>query len=270
MLCPSCRKLISISAPQCPFCGVKNPGLYGYGPALAGTLSRLDPVSLIPKVCLVLYVVALVLDLRSALRPQGGFLQILSPGLAALRLLGATSSVDLALGRPWTLLTAIYLHGGILHILFNMLWIRSLGPETQRCYGPARFFVIWTLAGAVGFFLSNLRAGSVSLGASGSIFGLFAALIVYGRSVGEMHITRQLWQWAIILGVMGFLIPGVDNLAHIGGFAGGWVTATVLRPRGGGGRGVLLLALALLALTLLGFAANFVGLIRILASAGAG
>jgi rhomboid protease GluP len=268
MLCPNCRKLISVSAPQCPFCGAKNPGLYGYGPTLMVNLERLDPVSLIPKICIVLYVVALLLDLRSALHPQGGFLRILSPGLTALRLLGATSSADLLLGRPWTLLTAIYLHGGILHILFNMLWIRSLGPETQRCYGPVRFFVIWTVAGALGFFLSDLRPGSISLGASGSIFGLLAALIVYGRSVGDVHITRQLWQWAIILGIMGFFIPGVDNFAHIGGFAGGWVTATILRSRSGAGRGVLLLALVLLILTVLGFAVNLFGLIRVLLSAG--
>lgn len=264
MLCPRCSKLISVSARECPFCGAHRPGLWGFGPAIAKLFGgRLDPVFLIPVICITMYLLALALDLRAALDFRNTFLGLLSPSSRALQALGATSPLDLERGRWWTVLTAIYLHGGLLHILFNLLWVRDLAPVVQNEYGPARFFVIWTIAGAAGFFLSDLSGGHWSVGASGSIFGLLAALIVYGRAVGAHTMTRQVWQWAIVLGIMGFLLPGVDNLAHIGGFAGGWITAYSLR-RGIGrrdGRWITLFALLLLLLTGFGFAMNLVQLL---------
>ena len=70
--------------------------------------------------------------------------------------------------------------------------------------------------------------------------------------------TRQIWQWAIIIAVMGFLLPGIDNMAHLGGFAGGWIAATYFRGSIGkpDGRGTTLVALGLVVITLLGFVIN--------------
>ncbi|MFN8177301.1 MAG: rhomboid family intramembrane serine protease [bacterium] len=265
MLCPNCRKLISVSAERCPYCGARRPGLWGYGPALSRVIRSLDPVSLIPIACVGLYVLSLVLNVRSILQFSGGPFGLLSPSTAVLRLLGATEPIDLLVGHPWTVLTAIYLHGGLLHILFNVLWIRSLGPDVQRAFGSARFFVIWSVAGAAGFLASDglpiLGLGSPhpTIGASGSIFGLLAALIVYGRTVGASMMTRQLWTWAIVMALMGFIFPGVDNVAHVGGFAGGYLAASLYRTRLGRpeGRASILLALGFLALTLLGFVSSF-------------
>ena len=61
-------------------------------------------------------------------------------------------------GRWWTVLSASWLHGGVLHILFNMLWVRQLGPATAEIYGPGRMVIIYTVAGAVGFTLSSVAA----------------------------------------------------------------------------------------------------------------
>jgi len=126
--------------------------------------------------------------------------------------------------------------------------------------------VIWSFAGAFGFFLSDLLPGPGSVGASGSIFGLMAALIVYGRLTGASLMTRQIWQWAIILGIMGFLIPGIDNLAHAGGFAGGWIAATLYRSGLGRPPGprTTLIALALMIVTALSFVLSVVTGITIL------
>lgn len=262
-LCPSCKKLVAISAERCPYCGARRPGMWGYGPGLSRWLGgSLDPAKLIPIACIGLYVLALAVDLRSVFGgSRGGMFGILAPTGRALFILGATQPADLLANRIWTPLTAIYLHGGILHILFNVLWIRSLAPEVQRTYGAGRFFIIFTLAGMFGFILSDalplfgIGHNSMSIGASGSIFGLMAALIVYGRHVGESLVTRQLWTWAIILGAMGFLFPGVDNFAHVGGFAGGWITASIFRPSIGrpDGRGIAGFALVLAILTVAGF-----------------
>jgi rhomboid protease GluP len=229
--------------------------LWGFGPSLSRVFGRLDPVSIVPIVCIVLYLIALALDPRAIFSGGASFFGLLSPSSKSLFLLGSTAPHDLQMGRYCTLITAIYLHGGLLHIAFNVLWIKSLGPEVQRAFGPGRFFVIWTAAGVLGFVLSDLVPGPPSVGASGSIFVLMAALIVYGRAVGASTMTRQIIQWAVILGAMGFLMRGVDNFAHIGGFLGGWIMATIYRPQIGRaeGRGTTLTALVLIAITGISF-----------------
>ena len=266
MLCPGCRKLISVSVPRCPFCGAARPGLWGFGPALSRALGGADPASLIMPVCIGLFVLSLAVDLRALLRFDGGPFGLLSPSSRALRMLGSTAPIDLLTGRAWTLLTAVYLHGGLLHIVFNMLWTRQLAPEVQRAFGAARFFVIWSVAGAAGFLLSDglpifgIGSPHPSIGASGSIFGMMGALMVYGTAVGAQMMTRQIRTWAILILVMGFLMPGVDNLAHIGGLAGGWLTATLYRPHLGRreGRASVLLALAFGLVTVAGLVLSVV------------
>jgi rhomboid protease GluP len=260
MICPSCGKLIGVGEERCPFCGAWRPGLYGFAPALQRLFGRrLDLVAVIVVSCVALYVVALALQPDAILRPRSLF-SFLSPGTRALYQLGMTGGLAWREGWWWTIFTAIYLHGGLLHIFFNVMWIRNLGPVVTEYYGPARAFVIFTVAGAAGFLISNLASGSSSIGASGSIFGLLSALIVYGRRRGHSYLTTQLWQWAVIMFAMGFFMTGVNNWAHAGGFGGGWVTAEAMRfsdekresPR------VQVLALALLALTAAGVVLSFV------------
>jgi rhomboid protease GluP len=194
-----------------------------------------------------------------------GLFSILSPGQRALYQLGMTGGIAWHEGWWWTVLTAIYLHGSLLHIFFNVMWIRNLGPAVTDVYGPARAFVIFSLAGAAGFLVSDSFTSASSIGASGSIFGLLAALIVYGRKRGHSEMTMQLWQWAGLMFVMGFVMSGVNNWAHAGGFAGGWVTAEAMRfSEKRESRGVQLLALALLGLTAVGFVLSFVKVTRIL------
>ena len=125
--------------------------------------------------------------------------------------------------------------------------------------------MIFNVAGASGFLLSDLASSTPTIGASGSIFGLLAALIVYGRKRGGAEMTAQLWQWAVLMFVMGFVMSGVNNFAHAGGFAGGWVTAEAMRfSEKRESRGVQLLALGLLGLTATGFVFAFLNVTRIL------
>ena len=190
----------------------------------------------------------------------GGLMTLLSPGHQALMQLGSTGGIVWQLGWWWTVFTAIFLHGSLLHIFFNMLWVRDLGPAATEVYGPARAFVIFMIAGAAGFLLSNVMSGAPTIGASGSIFGLLAALIVHGRRSGSSLMSTQLWQWAVVLFVMGFVLPGVNNWAHGGGFLGGWISASLLKSRDESreGIGVMVLALALICITLAGFALSFI------------
>jgi rhomboid protease GluP len=225
MLCPNCRKLISVDEPRCPFCGTVRPGLWGWGPALQKFFGpSLDLVPILMGACIILYVLGIVLDLRGALQSRG-FLSFLSPSGVALYRLGMTGGAPLG-ERWWTLFTAIYLHGGVLHIFFNMWWLRNLVPEAQRIWGPARLFTIWSLTGAAGFLLSNLFGANFSIGASGAIFGLLGALLAYARrhrSTWGGIASRQMLQWVVILLLFGFMMPGVNNLAHLGGLGSGYL-----------------------------------------------
>jgi rhomboid protease GluP len=260
MICPQCGKLISVSEEKCPFCGAWRPGLYGYGPVIQRFFGRsFDLIPAIVAGCVGLYVAALVLQPEAIFRMSGLF-SILSPGTRALFQLGMTGGYAWEAHWWWTLLTAIYLHGGLLHIFFNMMWIRNLGPAVNDVYGPARGFVIFSLSGALGFLVSNLASGNPTIGASGSIFGLLGALIVYGRRTGHSMLTQQLWQYALIMFAFGFIMSSVNNWAHAGGFAGGWVLGEAMRfsEEKRESRGVQVLALTLLALTLTGFVLSFV------------
>lgn len=232
ILCPSCRKLISSDEPRCPFCGQARPGLWGLTTLFRRLGLRVDFPHIITLVCVALFVTSLLLDL-SAVFQVNGLMSLLSPSMKSSYLLGMTGyHWAFVEGRWWTLITAIYLHGGLLHIFFNVMWIRQLGPLVEELYGPFRLFVIFTVAGVVGFLFSTLIGAHYignfprsSLGASGSIFGLLAAAIVYGRKVGSTLFTRQFLQWAVLLFVFGFIMSGVDNWAHAGGFVGGYAVS---------------------------------------------
>src|SRR5690242_16209042 len=259
MLCPSCGKLISVSEERCPFCGAWRPGLYGAAPLIQRFFGRqFDVIRLIIVACVVLFIGSLVLEPASIF--SGGLFNLLSPGQDALYALGMTNGPMLRHGWWWTVLTAIFLHGSLIHIFFNMILVYQLGPAVNSVYGPARAFVLFMVAGAVGFVLSDLVSGAPTIGASGSVFGLFAALIVYGRRVGHTMLTRQLWPWVILNFVLGFTLSGVNIWAHVGGFAGGWVVAEAMRFHEDRreGLGIQLLAIAFLLATAAGVVLSFV------------
>ncbi len=225
IVCPSCGRLTRADAASCLVCGRRRPGLWGFT-ELGRRLFRGGGVThAISVACVALYVVSLVADPAGALRPRG-LLDLFAPSARVLDALGMTGAFAWAQGRWWTLLTAIYLHGNLLHIAFNVLWIRQLGPAVEEVYGPARLMVVFTVSGAAGFVVSNVLGVPFTIGASGSIFGLLGALVAFGRRRGGAFgslVLRQYGQWALIMFVLGFFMSGVNNLAHAGGFVGGFL-----------------------------------------------
>ncbi len=229
IVCPSCGRLTRADAAECLVCGRKRPGLFGFT-ELGRRLFRGSVTQIIVVACIALYVAGLIGDPAGALRPRGPF-DIFSPSARMLDTLGMTGAYAWAAGRWWTLLTAIYLHGNLLHILFNVLWIRQLGPAVEDAYGPARLMIIFSVAGVAGFVVSNAVGVPFTIGASGSIFGLLGAMIAFGRRRGGVFgglILRQYGQWALVMFIFGFFMSGVNNLAHAGGFAGGLATGLLL------------------------------------------
>jgi rhomboid protease GluP len=223
-------------------CGRANPGLWGFGPALRQLGADFGFVPLVIGTSGVMYVLTLLTSGASIFRMTGLF-SILSPSTQVLFLFGASGAIPVfTFGRWWTVLSASWLHGGLLHILFNMMWVRDLGPAATELFGPARTIIIYTVAGVTGFVLSSvagvmlgdlpipiLRGAGFTVGASASIFGLLGALVHYGRT-GTSHVKQQALRFAIPLFLFGLIMPGVDNYAHAGGFLGGYAASSLLKP----------------------------------------
>jgi rhomboid protease GluP len=238
VICPSCGVLVGVQDDTCYNCGRRNPGLWGYGPALRSLGQDFGFVPLMTSSVIVLFVLSLLLS-RGDMQ-----MMTLSPSGAMLFLLGASGSVPVfEYDRWWTLLTAGWLHGNLLHIFFNVMWIRQLAPAIGEIYGTSRMIIIYTFASIAGFALSSLageflwwmpiyflRGAQITVGASAAIFGLLGAAVYYGRRSGSSHASRIGLQYAVLLGIFGLIFPGVDNYAHAGGFLGGYLTARVLDP----------------------------------------
>lgn len=229
VVCPSCGRLVGVQEPACPHCGRKNPGMFGFGRFVQGLGQSFGLTQVIMAGCIILYLVSLALDPTHVVWFQG--FSSLQPGVMGVRSLGASGSVPVfGLGWWWTIFSASWLHGSLLHILFNMLWVRQLAPATERLFGPGRMMLIYLVSGAAGFALSTVFGSPLTLGASAAIFGLLGALVRYGRRTGSNAIGRQAWTWAGMLFIFGLLMPGIDNFAHFGGFVGGYLIAVWLDP----------------------------------------
>ena len=113
------------------------------------------------------------------------------------------------LGRWWTVLSAGWLHNGLLHIVFNMMWVRQLGPVCAEIFGPGRMVIIYIVAGVTGFAASSvawllfggiplLGGAGFTVGASASVFGLLGAIVLYGQRSGSSMARREGLQYALI------------------------------------------------------------------------
>lgn len=149
---------------------------------------------------------------------------------------GAKFNYLIAMGQWWRLLTPIFLHIGVVHLLFNeyALWI--FGREVERLFGSARFFGIYILSGLYGSWASFALSAALSAGASGAIFGIIGALVAFflrnRERFGEMG-RRQLTSLVAVIGFnlfLGFTIPGIDNFGHIGGLISGFLLGFSLTP----------------------------------------
>lgn len=225
LLCPNCRKLISGSALSCPFCGLKHPSSRLKNNIFTTGLSDgTKLVKMLITINVVMFVLSILLDpqLRASGFSPFSFLTVSN---RSLLILGSTGSIPLFhYERFWTLLSANYLHGGLLHILFNMLAVRQLAFLTIQEYGPYRTISIYTIGGIAGFLISSLAGVQFTIGASAALCSLIGALLYYGKSRGGIYgqnLFSQIGGWAIGILLFGFLVPGINNWAHGGGILAG-------------------------------------------------
>ncbi|MFJ5445578.1 rhomboid family intramembrane serine protease [Methylobacillus methanolivorans] len=140
-------------------------------------------------------------------------------------------------GEWWRLFTALFLHFGAVHLTLNMIAFWDGGQLVERMYGHWRYLTIYLVSGLLGNLVSLVWQGNqaVSGGASGAIFGIYGALIVFlwqERAVLDRHEFRWLFGGACVFAIatiaLGFMIPSIDNAAHIGGFVAGLLSGLML------------------------------------------
>ncbi len=164
-----------------------------------------------------------------------------STNMQTLYIMGAQVNSQVAQGEYWRLLTAMFLHIGLMHLAFNAFALYSLGLDMERSFGSLRFALVYFLSGLIGgviYFITG-PPNVLSAGASGAIFGLVGAELAYimsNRALfgtgGRQRLTNLVFLLGINL-VLGFTVPGINNIVHIGGFLAGFGLGFALTPRYG-------------------------------------
>lgn len=146
--------------------------------------------------------------------------------------MGAKVNILINRGEIYRLITSTFLHGGIMHILFNMSALNIIGKEVEYIYGSKKYILIYILSALSGSLFSYLfNPNSVSVGASGAIFGLLGAMLVFGlkekNKIGKQYVKNILETLAINV-IIGITISNIDNYAHLGGLIMGVISALIL------------------------------------------
>ncbi len=229
-MCPNCRAFVSVTDRLCPYCGVQ------LGPRAIDMRASQFAASLLPRanltaalfvfVNVVLYVVELILSYRLFNASLGTF----DPRVAAL--LGDKNAYFIyGYHQWWRLITAGFLHGGILHIAMNAWTLFILVTEAEMFYGTSRVVFTYVFTTFTGFLLSTLWSPhSSSLGASAACFGYFGLMLAMAlrrRSDPLVQAVRSHYGQWLIFGLLLSILPGVDMAAHIGGLIGGFIVGAV-------------------------------------------
>ncbi|MBZ5660438.1 MAG: rhomboid family intramembrane serine protease [Acidobacteriia bacterium] len=236
-LCPSCGSLVGTTATKCYQCGASTTySLSAASRTLSRWMPQTSPVTYaMLTICCLMYVLSLMITLKfTGGEGVGGGLMNLGGIATKVNLrLGASWFLDFDIQQPWRLITAIFLHGSLVHIGFNMWVLMDIGPMIEELYGSARYFFLFVVTGAAGYVVSSFF-GHMSVGASGSLLGLIGVLLAAttGRkSLSAQALRSALIRWLIYIGVLGFMFSGTDNAAHAGGLAAGYLLGRVMVDR---------------------------------------
>jgi rhomboid protease GluP len=225
-MCPQCRAFITTKDRVCPYCNEpvaaraidrRNPS-----PILGGLIPNARFVTtLLSTINVGMYLITVVYSMNA-----GNSSALMDLDGRTLVMFGAKFGPAMQLGQWWRLITAGYLHGGLLHIFMNSWVLLSVGAQVEEIYGASRMFVFYTAATVGGYYLSYFWAPMTpSVGASAGIMGLIGVMIAWGsthRSAIGDAIRRQYIFWVIFMLVIGLMPGNTDNAAHVGGLAAGF------------------------------------------------
>ena len=150
----------------------------------------------------------------------------------SLILLGANSRALVLQGEYYRLLTNAFLHGSLFHLLVNIYSLLIIGSQVETFIGKGKFLIVYLLSAFMGSLFSVIfLENSISIGASGAIFGLLGSLLYFGyhyRLYLSNALTTQIIPIIIVNLILGFTLSGIDNAAHIGGLIGGYLSTMIV------------------------------------------
>ncbi len=226
-MCPNCRAFITINDRVCPYCGAQlGPRAIDLrGSALAASfLPRANITSVIVLVINVAFYLAEVI-----LTSRFGRTSLMDIDPRAAFLLGSEFPQLVNQGQWWRLITAGFLHGGLLHIAMNSWSLFILVTEVEQFYGTARFVVAYVVSTFLGFYFAY-RVGTPALGASAAAFGMFGIMLAMGlreRANPLVQAVRAHYAQWLVIGLVLSLAPGISLAAHLGGLLGGFIIGAV-------------------------------------------
>jgi rhomboid protease GluP len=236
-LCPACGTLVGATANKCHQCGANMTFSFAAASRSLGRwMPQTSPVTYVMlAICCVMYALSFVITMKfsGGEGAGGGFMNLGGIASQVTYRLGASLPLVYDIGQPWRLVTAIFLHGGLLHIGFNMWVLMDIGPMVEELYGSARYLFLYVVTGVAGYLLSS-GVGNFSVGASGSLLGLVGVLLAAttGRkSMAAQALRSALIRWLIYIAVLGFIFHGTDNYAHFGGLATGYGLGRLMPDR---------------------------------------
>jgi len=227
-MCPHCRAFITVKDRVCPYCNEEVSPRRVQQDESAHLVGGFIPhfrfnTTIILLLNFGLYIACTVFSMRGG--NQEAFMNI---DIGTLVAFGAKWNMGLVRGEYWRLVTAGFLHGGILHILMNSWVLFDLGAQVEELYGSSRMLVIYFLSTVGGFYASAVWSVAVSVGASAGLFGLVGAMIALGlRHRNAMGAAiRGMYLRGAVIGLAFGMIGAfhVDNAAHIGGLAAGFAS----------------------------------------------
>lgn len=191
----------------------------------------------VTRVLIVVILAVFVVEVGLSFMVYRSIAALTSPSIEVLVLMGAKVNEYIAQGEVWRLFTAIFLHGGVVHVMFNLYALYALGPLLEGYTGHTRFLTIFLVSGLYGSLFSYALSGPVSVGASGAIFGLLGGISIYFLKYHNnfgMQGRAILQNMAIVLVlnlIIGFSSGFIDNWGHIGGLVGGALITFGIMPR---------------------------------------
>jgi membrane associated rhomboid family serine protease len=224
-ICPDCMRSAAVGF-HCPECVAEGARTQRSARTLFGG-SVPTRGAIVTMTLIALSVVAFLIDSIVPGHPREWW-------MVGLQLDDSGNLAGLSQGEWWRLLTAAFLHGGILHLLFNMYALYLFGPQLEAAFGHVRFAALYVLSALGGSAVSYLFANPVqpSLGASGAVFGILGATLVVSR-----RLRYDVRGVTVLIGInlaLGFVIEGIDWRAHLGGLITGMAVAYAFAyaPRG--------------------------------------
>lgn len=240
-ICPSCRALVGVGATRCHQCGANlRFSLAAASRSLGGLMPAQSPAtySILGLSCL-FFVISLLATIRLTgftSNGGGGLSGLFNFGAISggvLERFGASLPLPYNLAQPWRFVMAIFLHGSILHIFFNMWVLMDIGPQIEELYGSARYLFIYVVTGVGGYVVSS-TTGHMSVGGSGALLGLIGILLavtISRKTAGMQMLRNQVIRWLIYIAIWGLLFPGIDNYAHVGGLVSGFLLGKIMADR---------------------------------------